>query len=395
MLNNIKLHLFDNLNVLNKFAKQGKPSFPDDICVFLSNELNLKNVLLFEEVSENNFKQIGKSSNPDDITIQNSISIIDYTKFKDQFSFEGKVLSECKIDLNLDSDNLHAVIFNLNKNKFCVAIILHKILPAIEDRQKYLAIFEFVKSQLLIWQNEDKIKLNKPAENELVFSSIKGLEKEIKTINGLLTLAKEENPTNGVNKYLDQIKKSHQFISASLDDLNESLSIQSKGLDHNKTSFGIKLFWDNLLAKKLEELPNCKIQLHNVSEKEISFDEKSLSKILNIAINFSADLTESNEVLIQSSITPSNKLHVSVISKNAKIKSEELISLQVPFSKRENIKTISGLSIQLIQQIVLQLNGTINYIIDGNDIHTNISLPVGNDSPKSVHEILKNKSAAD
>ncbi|MCB9250467.1 MAG: response regulator [Ignavibacteriales bacterium] len=297
--------------------------------------------------------------------------------------------------MNLDSDNLHAVIFNLNKNKFCVAIILHKILPAIEDRQKYLAIFEFVKSQLLIWQNEDKIKLNKPAENELVFSSIKGLEKEIKTINGLLTLAKEENPTNGVNKYLDQIKKSHQFISASLDDLNESLSIQSKGLDHNKTSFGIKLFWDNLLAKKLEELPNCKIQLHNVSEKEISFDEKSLSKILNIAINFSADLTESNEVLIQSSITPSNKLHVSVISKNAKIKSEELISLQVPFSKRENIKTISGLSIQLIQQIVLQLNGTINYIIDGNDINTNISLPVGNDSPKSVHEILKNKSAAD
>lgn len=44
------------------------------------------------------------------------------------------------------------------------------------------------------------------SNDDLIPKTIKGFQKELKTINGLLTLAKEENSTNSINKYLDQIK---------------------------------------------------------------------------------------------------------------------------------------------------------------------------------------------
>lgn len=82
MINDTKLVLFENLNVLQKFAKQGSKSFPDDLCLFLSDELNLKSVYLFEENSENNFVQIGKTTTFDEQIIPNFVSVKEYSNFK-------------------------------------------------------------------------------------------------------------------------------------------------------------------------------------------------------------------------------------------------------------------------------------------------------------------------
>ena len=49
MLNNIKIELFESINILNELAKKGSPSFPNEICRYLTNEFNLKYTVLTEE----------------------------------------------------------------------------------------------------------------------------------------------------------------------------------------------------------------------------------------------------------------------------------------------------------------------------------------------------------
>ncbi|MBK7106874.1 MAG: response regulator [Ignavibacteriae bacterium] len=398
MINDTKLVLFENLNVLQKFAKQGSKSFPDDLCLFLSDELNLKSVYLFEENSENNFVQIGKTTTFDEQIIPNFVSVKEYSNFKNELNFTGNIFKECLITVNVQNENLQSIIFNLNENKFGILILVHKIQPALEDRKKFFNVAQFVQNCFSTWKNSENMKSNILNSNDdLIPKTIKGFQKELKTINGLLTLAKEENSTNSINKYLDQIKNSHQFISSSLEDLNNILNLLNSNADQLKSKFNISNFLEDLIKSKNAELPDSRFILNNVDQKEIHFDEKVLKSILNSALNFSLDLSQTNEVILNSDFISDNKIYFKIIGKNAKLEKSELIQLQTPFGKREVLKKTSGLSLNLLAQTIDFVDGSLKLNIEENNFIINITLPFQAEIQKSIHEILmeNNKSNKD
>ncbi len=392
MIDNIKLDFFESLNILNNLAKKNKESFPNDLCLFLSNELNLKNVLIYEENGENNFNRIGKTSNMTDVLLPATVEVKNYNKFIDELKFSGIVLSECEININIQNENFEIIIFNFNDTKLYLLVLIHKILPSPEDRDKYYTIAKFVRSNLGIWKNFDSFQTVKEISNyDLIISTSKGLQKELKTINGLFTLAKEENPTNTINKYLDQIKILHQFISSTIDDLNQFLTLDQQSLKLNKSNVAINDFWEKFYSQKVKELPNYKLKISNNINSEFIFDENILFNLLSLSVNYCADLSQSNSTEIQASIVD-NKLHFRIISKNAKIAETEISTLNLPFSKRENLENVSGISIILLNKIVNLLDGTLKFTIQNADLYFNISLPIENRIQDPSQEILRQNS---
>ncbi|MFZ1291665.1 MAG: response regulator [Melioribacteraceae bacterium] len=389
MINDTKLNLFENLNVLRKLAKQGNPSFPDDLCLFLSDELNLKLVLIFEENSPNNFQQIGKTSNLEDQSIPNLISVKEYSNFKNELGFTGNIFKECIIDSNFQFDNFQTIIFNLDENRFGILVLVHKFLPPTEDRKKYFPISQFVQNCFSIWKNSESVKTNYITSNDdLISQTIKGFQKELKTINGLLTLAKEENTTNSINKYLDQIKNSHQFISSSLEDLNVILSLSNSETNQTKSLININRFLEDFVKAKNEELTESKFSLNSLPQKEIHFNEKSLKSILNSALDLSHDLSQTNEVTLNSDIISDNNLHFTIIGQNVRLGKSELNQLHTPFGKREYLNKTSGLSLNLLSKTIGLFDGTLKLNIEENNFIINITLPFQSEIQKSIHEIL-------
>jgi len=388
MLNDIKLNFFESLNILNNLAKKNKDSFPNDLSLFLNNELNLKNVLIYEETTQNNFNRIGKSSNLTDALLPSSIEVNNYKKFYDELKFSGKVLSECGVNANIQIENFEIIIFNTNETQLYVLVLFHKFLPPPEDRDKFYSVAKFVQSNLAVWKNSYSTQTVTEISNyDLINLTSKGLQKELKTINGLFSLAREENPTNSINKYLDQVKISHEFISSTIEDLNQFLALEQQGLKLNKSEIAINDFWEKFYSKKAKDLPGSKIDISNKIDKKIIFDENILFSLLDSSVNYCADLSKSNLTEIQATILH-NSLHISIISKNAKIEEKEISSLIVPFAKRENLKNVSGISIHLLNKIISLLGGTLKFTLEDNDLHFNISIVIEDQKQTSIRDIL-------
>lgn len=54
------------------------------------------------------------------------------------------------------------------------------------------------------------------------------------------------------------------------------------------------------------------------------------------------DLSQTNEVILNSDFISDNKIYFKIIGKNAKLEKSELIQLQTPFGKREVLKKQAG-----------------------------------------------------
>ncbi|MBK8946369.1 MAG: response regulator [Ignavibacteriae bacterium] len=389
MINDIKLNLFENLNILRKLAKKGSKSFPDDLCLFLSDELNLKSVYLFEENSENYFLQIGKSFNIDDQSIPRNISVKEFYNFKNELNFTGNIFKECNPELNFSNESVQSIIFNLDENKFGILLLIHKILPSSVNRKKFLIISQFVQNCFSTWKNSENIITSKLNSSEnLISKSIKGFQKELKTINGLVTLAKEENPTNIINKYLNQIKNSHQFISSTLEDLENILNLFENKTNKLRGKINIKNFTENYLNKKNNEFTECKITLNNISEIEIQFDENIFRSIFDNCLKLAIDLSQLNEVEINALVISENNVNLNFISKNSKIKNIELNQLQTPFGKRELLNKTSGLTLNLLTKLIESFDGSLKLNVEENNFLINLNLPFQEEIQKSIHEIL-------
>ncbi len=388
MPNSIKFNSFENLNLLNSLAQKGNPNFPDDICIFIKNEFDLNNIVICEEDSENNFKSIGHFAKPEEFILPDSISIFDYLEIKSQHSFQNSTIKECKLNLNYETKNLQSIIFNISENKFGLILLFHKVLPSQEYRQSYTVIPRFVQNLLSVWKSSNQNNYRFPlTNNELFFSATKGLQKEIQTINGLLTLAKEENKSNSINKFLDQIKSSQNFLLTSLDDFNELVKMYVDGFQVIDSPINLNDFWVEFISKKNIELPETKIELNNSDSTDIIIDKTIFSRVLNLAINHASDLSQSKDLSIRSNITMTNDLQISIVSKKTKINNNNFDSILDPFGVREFLKTASGISINVLQKGISLLGGTFKLSNLENDLHINISLPIKSTAIKELENL--------
>ncbi|MBK7979072.1 MAG: response regulator [Ignavibacteriae bacterium] len=391
MVYDIKLNLFENLNVLRKLSKLGNRTFPDDLCIFLNDELSLRSVHLFKENSDNSFVLIGKSQKTDDLNIPNIISISEYEKMKAEQNLIGDFYKDCNIELPFQTENLQSILFNYDENFFGLIILSHKILPSDEVKNKFSIIVKFAQNCLAMWNDANLIKrdLNIPSEN-IISKSIKGFQKEIITINGLLTLAKAENPNSGINKYLDQIRNSHQFISSSLDDLNNLVTLYNTGMRQTKSTFNMENLLIDFVQARKSDNPNSKISLDQIKSGDISFDENILKSILNITLNFVSDFSHSNEAIISSKIVSENNLFFSIVGKNSKLNKNDLDQIFSPFGKREILNKTNGLAVNLLLKIIELIEGQLKLDIEENNLIVNISIPIQTEMHKSIHEVLMN-----
>lgn len=132
-------------------------------------------------------------------------------------------------------------------------------------------------------------------------------------------MAKAENPNSGINKYLDQIRNSHQFISSSLDDLNNLVTLYNTGMRQTKSTFNMENLLNDFVQARKSDSPNSKISLDQIKSGDISFDENILKSILNITLNFVSDFSHSNEAIISSKLYR-KIIYFSIVGKNSKTK---------------------------------------------------------------------------
>ncbi len=129
MPHNLRLDLINDLNLLRNLAVKGLDNFPNEVCLFLTDEINLKSAAIFREKKKNNFILLGKSHLFPQNILSENLSINDYDVMLSESKFETNYSANCQISENSDT-NLQSIIFKLSDEKFGVLILQHKVIPS-------------------------------------------------------------------------------------------------------------------------------------------------------------------------------------------------------------------------------------------------------------------------
>jgi CheY-like chemotaxis protein len=388
MVNNIKIELFENVNILSKIAKKGSPTFPDQLCRFLNNEFNFKFTAVAEGKGQNSFAVIGKSFEGDISFLSNLFTIEDYDTVIDSIKYENDLISECKIKVGQSHNNLQSIAMFIGDTLKYVLLIEHKIVPSDSEKAKYFTISKFVQNLLNMWNNSPQSQqANTNIKSlELLNKSTKGLVKEIKTVNGLLTLIKEEQVPNSVNKYLDEIKSTNHYLLESINDLSVLLNLEEPQSARTESQFKLDSILDYVIGRIGIDYPKANIQNKNPVSEEITFDKNHLEFIIFNALNFIAVSSKSNQIVLDTKLTSDNKLRINLNTESVNLGYEKLIKLTEPFENRELSKNQSGLTLTLLAKYVDLLNGSIKFNEQKNNFSLNISIPIIKSSAESILE---------
>jgi len=378
MPHNLRLDTINDLNLLKNLAGKGLKTFPNEICLFLSEELNLKSAAIFEETSPNEFKLIGKSSSiPENFKTQ-LLSIENYNSIAEDSKFEFDYSTNCKL-LGGSEDSLQSIVFKLDEYRLGIILLFHKVVPSSANENKYLSISKLTADLMEMWNRSTPNFGNniKNITEKLLIDSIKSFIKEIKTIDGLISLSIDETVSKKVKKNIQEIKLTNNFLVASFSDLISILEMNDKE-KLSKTSIVLSDFISDVIETIKVKTPKCpNYKITNVLDDPISFDKQILSNILQIALQFSGDVSNENEVLVQTSLNSENNLHIGIVSKHSKLNRESIKNIFSPFRNKEFLSNISGLGLSLLAKYIEVFDGTVKIYIEKNDLHLNISLPIG------------------
>jgi len=386
MLNKIKIDLFESINILDKLASSGSPSFLEELCRFLNSDLNLDFTLIAEENSRNEFSVIGRSSNIDDYWSSRKYSIKDYKSFEESIKYENNIVCDCKLNDIKPVSNLQSIIlFGENKTNFLL-ILNHKILASESDKEKYYIISKFVQNILNNWK---KTPQSEPKENDIksfdfLSKTNKGIIKELKTVSGLLTLIKEEQISSNVEKYVDEIKIINQSMLDSVNDLSTLLEFPSSTPKIEKT----KIIPHNTLEKLLKEITeknkNINFDIKKEDTTEIITDLNLFEYVIHNSAKFITSVSKTQNIEVFFNISSDNKLYIEFSTVSSSLVKEKLNSLAEPFEIKKYSKNQSGLVLSLLFKYMQMLNGSIKFNVKNEKVSINLSLPTKNNINNSI-----------
>jgi len=394
MLNNIKIELFESINILYELAVKGSSSFPDETCRYLTNEFNLNFTILTEENDKNSFVVLGKSSKATYPYLNKTFSVEDYDALMDSAKYEHDLIGECKLSIDYSSPNIQSTVIFTDESKKFVLLLEHKIAPSESDKIKYYAILKFVQNMLRIWVKNPQSQLANTNIKSVEFldKSTKGLIKEIKTISGLLTLIKEEHVSNSIDKYLNEIKSINHFMLESINDLSTLLSLENSMLKTSDSKFILKDAFESLFEIIKTNHENVIFEPKNIITDEIICDKSIFDFIVLNAISFVTTISTSKHIMFDSKLSSDNKLKISISTESLAHSIDKLNKLMDPFENKELSKNQSGLALTLIAKYVEFVHGSIKFNEDSNVFSLNLSLPIKFNNSNFDDEIVSSVS---
>ena len=396
MINNYKLELFDKLNFLSDFAKKGLSSFPDELTLFVTNELDLKGAALLEENDKNKFSVIGKYGITNNVIVKgDSFSIKNYSEINNNKIFNNKFTSTCELEIFSSSLNLLNIAFGYNNNSVAILILNLKTKPSPENYEQFFPIASLISEYLSIWKNHGGKynTANSFSFIKLVEESAKGFRKIANTINGLVSILTEGETDNST--YSSNIKQNTSQLLSSINDLIDISQIEQNRLNISEEKIELKEFIDNTTEIYKTNVSNIKIIKTNEINNNIYYDKALLTQILNNLLSTINYLSTNNEINIQTKNIATNKIGLSFSTITKDINQENKNNLFKPFILNQIINEpsnqLSGLTLQLTKRICNLTDIEFNISIDGknkivftlifnssisdNKTQTNIKLP--------------------
>ncbi len=390
MFSDTKIELLDSINILQDLANKSASSLPNEICLFITQEFNLRFSVILKEEAKNNFSIIGKSSSVDSYLTSSSISINNYDEKVEACNYKNNFISPCSLSIEKSPINLINFFFNVGEDNKYLLLLQHKSLPTESEKSKYLAISKFIQYHIELWSKTSK--QNSPNSNvkslDFLDKSSKGLVKNIKTINGLLTLIKEENLSNNIVNYFDEIKSLNGFLLESINDLALLASIETSSITFHATTFILSDELRKILTKIEAQKSSIKFELFDNSDSEMFFDKVILEYIFSNACYFISSISSSKHVSIKSIITSENILRFNIATDTVKFGKDKIESFFEPFGNIELPHQKSGLTLSLFIKYIELLNGTYKLSEDINGLSLNIALPI----KKTVNNSISNIS---
>lgn len=377
MPNNSKIEMIQTINILIELAKKGAESFPDELCKFLTAELNLKSAIIAKENGENKFVFLNKSLNQANVNLKEPFSIDNYEKIINNSKFENNFIGECKIIADKEIPNKQSLIIFVNKFLY-VLIFEYRAITSDSDNRKIFDILKLIQQFLSFWQNIPNSKVNDTniTSSNFLLKTTSGLVKEIKTISGLLTLINEEQLSNSVNNYFNEIKNINQSMLESIDDFSSLVKLNSLNVTKKESKFYIKDVIDNTLKRINSGNTKLNYSLNNNVFDELYYYQDSLSEIIYDAVNFISKLAKSKNIQIDLDVNTNNKLKIGISTESLNISEEKLSNFLEPFENKDYSKNQSGLSLTLLCSKISRLNGEIRVDDDNKHFNLYIMLPV-------------------
>lgn len=392
-MKNTKNELIEAINILSKLANQGCPTLPTELCRFIASEFNLAYVLLAEELNNNEFKIIGKSKDIDDLPSYQNLSIENFENIEETRKFESEFIIECTTSSLSENDN-QSFLININNSIKFLLVLKHRYIPSKNEGNGLFEIPQFASYQLNLWQNRPKNEniTNSPNFSEFILKSTKGLMKEVKTINGLLTLMNEENLANGIKQYTQEIKSTKNYILESLYDLEEILKINTSSKAQNESVFIITDLIETIRNNILSTCNNLEIENLSKNNIEILYDKESLSEIYKNSLETICGISKTRKININYYITTDHKLRTSLSTASIGLDSKGLSEILEPFSNTITSRNISGIKLNLLQNQIEKKEGKLRINDNGSEFSINFSLPV---SSSFKNNFLNSKISTD
>ncbi|PID61238.1 MAG: hypothetical protein CR986_02970 [Ignavibacteriae bacterium] len=374
MLLNLKNKLFESIIILYNIANKEPDILPKEISIFLTEEFNLVYSAVFIEDKENSFKLLGNSIAYSTKENPTNLSISDYDELKETSKFEKMFFKDCTI--NFEAKNLQSIVL-WNKNYKYLLLLQHKSVVDKEFSNKFKNVLIFVNYLLKAAnQNFSNIDVYSKSVSSILKKTNFGFSKELKTINGLLTLIREENISTEVENYLDEIKIITNSLLKTTNDLSDLLELGKYNIALNEISIDLNEFLSNLGNKIKTERSNGTLEVKNNVSCNFEYDQKILEYLLNTSTYLTLTLSKSKIVRLKTSITSENNLRLNFSAETVGLSREILDEITNPFNIKKVDSGKSGLTITLLEKYLEKLNGKLNIFEENNTLNINLSFPV-------------------
>ncbi|MEE9432181.1 MAG: response regulator [Melioribacteraceae bacterium] len=375
-----KLDFFEKLTNLYELASGGASSFPNEVSLFILRELEIKSVVLLDEVTKkskgNNFTVIGRTASADRAyDFGETFTLKDYPHVIEEQKFNNTFVTNCKINSPSKDEELQSVAFGYDNNSTGIILLSHKILPPNKELNKYFSIVEISSQLLTAWKNAGGIVKSSSSLNftDVVFKSSQGYKKIANSINGFANLIEDESISEKTSKLIKQIKESNQFLLNSIHDMMELTKFEQENFVLNKSKTDIQVLIDTVIDNHKNNVgADVSFDIEKQISESVEIDRDIFTNIIQSLLSTTCMISEDKNVTISSKLSSSNKIFFSCRTYVPQIHSSHIMDFKDPFVVTDLIEksypSISGLTLTLLKKYVEYINGTFKISIDKEDI---------------------------
>ncbi len=370
MLSGVQNELILKLNELFEFSKRGDDDFPDEVCNFLSQSLQLDASAIFTLNNDNTLTLIGKTLSAKKNLIKgNSVLCAQCPLFSENTNFAFHYDANCQLQISefmifetcaliIVSPSIKLIVKFAKKNSFSKS-----------DKDFIDNVLRLIFPYVLIWfqSRGNELPAAPAAFSKIVADTSFELRSIANSIIGYVSLLAEECQSTPNYEYAANAKKNAQGILLNINDLTELAKIESKNLVKNNKKIVLGNLIEETITLFKSKINNQKVKFvfeaDNGLSKPIDYDEQKLRYILINLLYVSSTLTEVGEISVKANILSKNTIRITIEDNGKSLDANIVNNFFEPFavSKHSEFKnsSVTGLSLTLVKKYVNFLGGEI------------------------------------